>query len=105
MTALRDRLARQLGADADTARGQTMGPLLDQLEDRNAALNLDNNRLRHQVTALQDEVRELADTLDASRAMNRELMSDLNREPPTRAPIVVDITPPRPPNRPPSKTV
>ena len=105
VTALRDRLARQLGADADTARGQTMSPLLDQLEDRNAELNLDNNRLRHQVSALQGEVRELADTLDASRAMNRELMSDLNREPTTRAPTVVDITPPRPPNRSPSKTV
>ncbi len=82
VTVLQDRLARQLGADADFARGQTMSPLLDQLEDRNAELDAANNRLHQQVIHLEGEVRELTDTLDAARAMNRELMSELNRDTP-----------------------
>ncbi len=86
MTVLQARLARQFGADADFARGQTMSPLLDQLEDRNAELDADNNRLRQQITHLDSKVRELTDTLDAARAMNRELMSKLNRDMPARAP-------------------
>ena len=47
---LRDRLARQLGADADLARGRATGPLLDQLEQRSAELEADNHRLRQQLT-------------------------------------------------------
>jgi len=63
-----------------------MSPLLDQLEDRNAELDADNNRLRQQITHLDSKVRELTDTLHAARAMNRELMSKLNRDMPARAP-------------------
>jgi chromosome segregation ATPase len=76
---LRDRLAHQLGADADLARGQALSPLLDQLEQRAADLESDNNRQRQRIARLEAEVRELTDTLEAARAMNRELMSELNR--------------------------
>ena len=76
---LRDRLARQLGADGDIARGRAISPLLDQLEQRAAELEADNGRLRQQVAQLQGETRELTDTLDAARATNRELMTELNR--------------------------
>lgn len=79
VTVLRERLARQLGAEADMASGRAMSPLLDQLEQQSAALEADNHRLRQHVTRLEAENRELADTLDAARAMNRELMSEINR--------------------------
>jgi ABC-type transporter Mla subunit MlaD len=93
---LRDRLARQLGADADVARGRATGPLLDQLEQRSAALEADNHQLRQQISRLQAETRELADTLDAARAMNRELMNELNRPDPSPP---TDIGQPRPSRR------
>lgn len=79
---LRDRVSRQLGAGADMARGRTMSPLLDQLEQRASELEADNHRLRHRVSHLEGEVRELTDTLDAARAMNRELINELNRSDP-----------------------
>jgi len=84
--AFRSHFGFELGADADLARGQTMSPLLDQLEDRNAELDADNNRLRQQVSHLDGQLRELTDTLDAARAMNREFMSKLNRDTPARTP-------------------
>lgn len=83
VTVLRDRLAHNLGADADLARGRAVIPLVDQLEERAARLEADNNRLRQRVTHLEAEAHELADTLDAARAMNRELISELNRESPS----------------------
>jgi hypothetical protein len=79
---LRARLARDLGADADVARGRSASPLIDQIEQRAAELETDNNSLRLRVEQLQRETRELADSLDAARAMNRELMSELNRPSP-----------------------
>lgn len=79
VTVLRDRLARQLGSDADLARGRALSPLLDQLEQRAADLEADNNRQRQRIAQLEAEARELTDTLEAARAMNRELMSELNR--------------------------
>ena len=77
---LRGRLALQLGADADAARGRSAGPLLDQLERRSSELEADNRRLCQQLSSLQADNRELSDTLDAARAMNRELMAELNRQ-------------------------
>jgi hypothetical protein len=76
---LRERLCRQLGADADLARGEALGPALDQAEQRAAELEADNHRQRAHVAELETERRELTETLDAARAMNRELMSELNR--------------------------
>lgn len=81
---LRDRLARQLGADADLARGHAIRPMLDQLEDRAAELEADNHALRRRLSQLESERSELADTLDAARAMNRELMNQINRDAGTR---------------------
>jgi chromosome segregation ATPase len=78
---LRDRLSRQLGAQADTARGQALAPALDQLEARNAELEADNHHQRQLIARLQADHHELAETLDAARAMNRELMAELNRHP------------------------
>ncbi|MGH9008251.1 MAG: DUF6262 family protein [Acidimicrobiia bacterium] len=75
---LRDRLGRQLGTDADLARGRIAAPLVEQLEDRAAELEADNARLRRRVAELEHERRELGETLDAARAMNRELMTELN---------------------------
>src|SRR5664279_5524663 len=54
--------------------------MLDQLEDRAAELETDNHALHQRLTQLERERDELADTLNAARAMNRELMNQLNRE-------------------------
>ncbi len=78
---LRERLARQLGAEADIARGHAIAPALDQLEQRAAELEAENHRQRQHIARLEADGRELAETLDAARAMNRELMSELNRHP------------------------
>ncbi len=76
---LRDRLARHLGTEADIARGGLTSPFIDQLEDRAAKLEADNHDLRETVSQLQTELRELTETLEAARAMNRELMNEMNR--------------------------
>jgi len=78
---LQERLAQDLGAEADLARGRAASPLLDQIEQRSADLEAENASLRRRVTDLEIETREQADSLLAARAMNRELMSDLNRSP------------------------
>jgi len=80
--ALRGRLARQLGADADIARGRAAGALFDKIEQRNTELEAENRRLCQQLSSLQADNRELTDTLEAARALNRDLMSELNRQPP-----------------------
>jgi chromosome segregation ATPase len=86
VAALRKRLARQLGTEADAARGLALAPALDELEHRAAELEAENHRQRDQIARLDADGRELADTLEAARAMNRELMNELNRRPPpTRA--------------------
>lgn len=86
VAALRKRLARQLGAEADAARGLALAPALDELEQRAAELEAESHRQREQIARLEADGRELADTLEAARAMNRELMNELNRQPPpTRA--------------------
>lgn len=79
LSVLRDRLARQLGADADIAAGRATSPLLDQLEQQAADLHADNARLRDQIAGLQKAFRESSETLQAARAMNRELMAEINR--------------------------
>jgi hypothetical protein len=79
VTMLRDRVARQLGSDADIARGYALNPVLDQLEARAADLEADNNRKRQRILQLEAELGELTETLEAARAMNRELMGELNR--------------------------
>ncbi len=78
VSVLRDRLGLQLGAGADIARGHA--PLLDQLEQRSSELEADNHGQRQRITALEAKVRELTETLDAARAMNRELMGEVNRK-------------------------
>lgn len=79
MTLMRERLARGFGAEADTANGRATSPLIDQLEQRAADLEADNAQLRQNVVKLERDLREANDTLDAARAMNRELMADINR--------------------------
>ncbi|MDA8356572.1 MAG: DUF6262 family protein [Actinomycetota bacterium] len=76
---LSERLARQLGADADIARGRALVPVLDEVEQRAAELEAENHRQRDRIGQLEAESRELVETLHAARAMNRELMSELNR--------------------------
>lgn len=76
---LRERLARQLGADADVAHGRALTPVLNELEQRAAELEAENYRHSERITQLEVENRELVETLDAARAMNRELMSEVNR--------------------------
>lgn len=80
VTLLRRQLAHHLGARADNARGQDANPLLAGLEQRAAELEADNHRLRRQTTRQDDQIRDLSDTLDAARATNRDLMSQLNRQ-------------------------
>ena len=53
LVVLRDRLARELGADADHFRGRPANPALDMLEERAAGLETDNARLRQQVGQLE----------------------------------------------------
>jgi predicted RNase H-like nuclease (RuvC/YqgF family) len=79
VTVLKERLERHLGAAAELARGQSLSPLLDQLEQRSADLEADNHRQRQRITQLEADTRELTETLQAARAMNRELMNELNR--------------------------
>lgn len=81
VAALRQRLARQLGTDADAARGLALAPALDELEQRAAELEADDHKQREQIARLEADGRELAETLEAARAMNRELMNELNRRP------------------------
>lgn len=78
---LRKRLCRQFGAATDIARGEALSPLLDQLEQRNAELEADNHRQRQCLSQLESDVRDLNENLDAARAVNRELMGELNRRP------------------------
>lgn len=85
LVVLRDRLARELGADADHFRGRPTNPALDMLEERAAELETDNARLRQQVGQLKADTSELADNLDAAREMNRELMNEVNRRAATLA--------------------
>ena len=85
LVVLRDRLARELGADADHFRGRPTNPALDMLEERAAELETDNARLRQQVGQLEAGTSELADNLDAAREMNRELMNEVNRRAATPA--------------------
>ncbi len=85
VTLLHQRLARQLGADADIARGHPIRPMLELLEERSAELEADNHTLRQRVTRLESELSERSDTLEAARAMNRELMNELNRGAPSHA--------------------
>ena len=85
LVVLRDRLARELGADADHFRGLPTNPALDMLEERAAELETDNARLRQQVGQLEADTSELADNLDAAREMNRELMNEVNRRAATLA--------------------
>jgi hypothetical protein len=59
-----------------------MRPMLDQLRERCAELEADNHTLRQRVTKPEGELSERTDTLDAARAVNRELMNDLNRDAP-----------------------
>jgi chromosome segregation ATPase len=79
--ALRERLSRHLGAAGDIARGEALSPLVDQLEQRNAELEADNHRHQKRISQLESEIRELSENLDAARAVNRDLMSELNRAP------------------------
>ncbi|MGH3512562.1 MAG: DUF6262 family protein [Pseudonocardiaceae bacterium] len=76
---LRNRLARDLGAEADVARGRLASPLVDQLENRAAELEADNHNMRQRITGLEGEVTELTATVEVARALNRELMSEINR--------------------------
>ena len=79
VTVLRERLSRNLGATADVARGEALTPLLEHLEQRAAELETDNHRQRQRIAQLEAEAQELTATLDAARAVNRELMTELNR--------------------------
>lgn len=59
VVALRKRLARQLGVEADASRGLALAPALDELEQRAAELEADNHRQRDQITRLEADHREL----------------------------------------------
>lgn len=80
VTVLRERLAFQLGAEADMAQGHGLNPLLDQLEQRAAELEADSHRQVQRITQLEADIDDLTETLSAARAMNRELMGELNRK-------------------------
>jgi hypothetical protein len=75
MTLLRARLARGFGAEADLVNGRATSPLIDQLQQQAADLEAGNAQLRQDVVKLERDLREANDTLDAARAMNRELMA------------------------------
>ena len=62
-----------------------LAPVLDELEQRAAELEADNHRQRERIVRLEADARELTETLEAARAMNRELMTELNRPWETRS--------------------
>jgi hypothetical protein len=76
---LRDRLSHQLGARADTASGRASPSLLDQLEQQTFELHAENLRLRQRIEEFEGALRESNETLQAARAINRELMAEINR--------------------------
>lgn len=76
---LQERLARDLGARADVARGRIDSSFLDQLEQRAAELGAENSLLQRRNAALEHEKRDLTEDLQAARTMNRDLMAELNR--------------------------
>jgi chromosome segregation ATPase len=82
VTVLRERLSRHLGAGADIARAEALSPFVEQLEDRNAELEAENHRQRTRISQLESEVRDFNENLGAARAVNRELMSEINRRQP-----------------------
>lgn len=96
MTLLRERLARGFGADADLINGRVTIPLIDQLEQRTTNLEADNAHLRQNMVKLEEALREANETLDAARAMNRELMAEMNRPPRERPTPEPPLTPARP---------
>lgn len=77
---LRQRLARQLGAEADAARGLALAPTLDELEQRAAELETENHRQQEQIDRLEEGSRELTETLEA--APRYESGTDERAEPP-----------------------
>ncbi len=79
LAVVREQLARLLGAQADAASGRSTSPLLERLEAQVDGLESDNSRLRDQVRELEGALHESNDTLGAARAMNRELMAEVNR--------------------------
>jgi chromosome segregation ATPase len=79
VTVLREQMARLLGAQSDAASGRSTSPLLERLEEQVTSLEADNAQLRDQVRELEGALREPNDTLEAARAMNRELMAEINR--------------------------
>jgi hypothetical protein len=79
LAVLRDRLSHQLGAQADTASGRASLSLLDQLEQQTLELHAENLQLRQRIEELESVLRESNETLEAARAMNRELMAEINR--------------------------
>ncbi len=79
LAVLRERLTRLLGAQSDVASGRSTSPLLERLEEQVGRLEADNSRLRDQVHELEAALRESNDTLEAARAVNRELMAEINR--------------------------
>jgi chromosome segregation ATPase len=79
VTVLREQMARLLGAQSDAASGRSTSPLLERLEEQVTSLEADNAQLRDQVRELEGALRESNDTLEAARAMNRELMAEINR--------------------------
>lgn len=76
---LRERLAHQLGANADTARGWNANPFLADLEQRATELEADNHQLRRGASQHEEQTRDLTEALRAARTTNRDLMTELNR--------------------------
>lgn len=79
LVVLREQLSRLLGAQSDVASGHSTSPLLERLEEQVRRLEADNSRLRDEVHELEAARRESNDTLEAARAVNRELMAEINR--------------------------
>lgn len=75
---LRDRLARGFGAETDRSSGRTMSPLFEQFEEQVATLETDNAQLREHICELEGTLQESTQTLEAARAMNRDLMTQIN---------------------------
>ena len=110
VAALRERVARAFGDAADEASGRTTSPLLDQFQERTAKLEAYNVQLRERVGELEAALQEATETLEAARAMNRELMTEINRPGPSDAvppttgePLLTPGQARKPPDRKPRK--
>jgi FtsZ-binding cell division protein ZapB len=76
----RQRISELLGDQIDGTDAHSQSVLVQELTDQNADLSRQASEAAHQVHHLQQQLAALSTNLDASHAVNRSLMAELNRQ-------------------------